>query len=318
MPARRTAALPLVTAGLALLPGCVVIPAAGDSPTQNKTAGANPAARPRFAEYITAPGQRIAPNDTTVQQPGGEEPHRPVPIESAVAATGSVQPPTPEPRPELAPPPVDPPLVAAVRAYLDSRPDLAVEHLRGFDPPNQELLRRLLPAVALARNADLKDPAAVRAIADQVGSATDAVARTAPLRIGKACFVWQVKQFGVYDPLPPGHQYLPGGMAVLYAEVENAPSDPTPHPGGGDGYVTRLTCELELLDAAGRSLAKYTPANVPDMAVADYTRSRLKDVFLRMQFQVPKAPGAYALVFDVRDPATGRAVRKAVEFRVSQ
>jgi hypothetical protein len=106
-------------------------------------------------------------------------------------------------------------------------------------------------------------------------------------------------------------------MAVLYAEVENAPSDPTQHPGGGDGFVTRLNCELELLDAAGKALAKFTPANVPDMAVADYTRSRLKDVFLRMQFQVPKVPGAYTLVFDVRDPATGRAVRKAVEFRVA-
>src|SRR5205807_2475854 len=129
----------------------------------------------------------------------------------------------------------DPPLVAAVRAYLDNRPDLAVEHLRGLDPPNQELLLRLLPAVALARTANLKDPVATRVLAEQVGSAADAVARAAPLRVGKACFVWQVKQFGVFDPLPPGHQYLPGGMAVLYAEVENAPSEPTSHPGGGDG-----------------------------------------------------------------------------------
>jgi hypothetical protein len=214
------------------------------------------------------------------------------------------------------PPPPDPPLVAAVRAYLDNRPDRAVEHLRQLAPKNQELLLRLLPAVAHAGSADLADPTAATDLAAKTGAAADAVARVAPLGIGKAAFVDHVKQYGVYAPLPAGYGFLPGGTAVLYVELDNAPSEVTPHPGGGDGFVTRLNCELRIRDAAGKLLAKYDPANVRDMAVADFTRSRLHDVFLRLSFQVPAAPGAYAAEFTVQDPATGRTARKVVEFAV--
>jgi hypothetical protein len=316
----QTATLPLIAAGLALLPGCVLPPPAAAPPV------ARPAAGSRFAEYITAPGQRVAVNDPATAAAARPSPGPPQPIPDPpdlppplAPAAGSVQPPTPaEPRVALAPPPpADPPLVAAVRAYLDNRPDLAVEHLRGFDKANQELLLRLLPAVAHAQHAKLTAGADAQVLVTKMEAASDAVARVAPLDVRKACFVWQVKQFGVYDPLPANHAFLPGGMAVLYAEVQNAPSDPTPHPGGGDGYVTRLHCELHLLDAAGKQLARFDPTTAEGMAVNDFTRSPLRDVFLRLGFQVPKAAGAYTAVFVVRDPATGRSASKKAEFRVA-
>lgn len=307
------ALFPLVTAGLALLPGCVVIPSEPAGPPAKPAAAARPAPAEKFATHrnITRPGEVVRLNEPAAAPPA------PVPDPPTVTA-GAVQPPVPAVQVALSPPPPpDPPLVAAVRAYLDNRPDLAVEHLRGLDKTNQELLIRLLPAVAHAQHADRRDAADLAVLATKVEAAADAVARVAPLQVGKACFVSSVKQYGVYDPLPVGYAFLPGGMVQLYAEVQNAPSDPTPHPGGGDGYVTRLTCELRLFDAAGKLLAKFDPANVPDMAVNDFTRSQLRDVFLRLQFQVPRAAGAYTAEFAVRDPATGRAARKAVEFRVA-
>jgi hypothetical protein len=320
---RHPAALfPLVTAGLALLPGCVVVPAApADPPAPARTS----AAGHRFKEYaaITGPGQRLTTGG--VAQAAAPSVGPPVPIPDPPAApaplattVSAVQPPSAEPRIALSPPPpADHPLLAAIRAYLDNRPDQAVEHLRGLDPANQDLVLRLIPAVVHAQRARPRDAADMTVLAAEVGAAADAAARVAPLRIGKACFVESVKQFGVYTPMPPGYAYLPGGAAVLYVEVPNAPSHPTPHPGGGDGYVTRLDCELRLHDGAGKLLARFDPANAPDMAVKEYTRSPIRDLFLRFQFQVPNAPGAYAAEFVVRDPATGRAARKVVEVRVA-
>ena len=45
--------------------------------------------------------------------------------------------------------------MAAVRAYLDDRPDLAVEHLKALDKPNQELMLQLIPAVVKGSRASL-------------------------------------------------------------------------------------------------------------------------------------------------------------------
>lgn len=311
--------LPLLTAGLTILPGCLVVPATiSHTPSEHPQTATRPATGESFATHqnITRPGEVIRVHETSTAQTTIPLPMIPD-LPSTTPVEAVLPPSVPDSRIALStPPPPDPPLVAAVRDYLENRPDRAVEHLRGLEPANQDLLLRLLPAVAHAQQARLNDPSDAGDLAIKVEAAAEAVARLAPLRVTKACFVERVKQFGVYDALPAGYAFLPGGTVLLYVELQNAPSDPTPHPSGGDGYVTRLNCELRLRDAAGELLAGYDPETVRGMKVNDFTRSQLRDVFLVSRFQVPQTPGTYTVEFIVRDPANGRTARKVIELLV--
>ena len=283
----------------AIAPGCLVV---GGNPPAIAHA-AKPAARsaPRFAEMISAPGQTIAKSDAPAKPETGV----------ATPAAG-VQPPQPnETRPTLAPPALDPPLVAALRAYLENRPDLAAEYLRSFDPANRDLLAKLLPAAVAARGG-APDAEALDAVAL-------AAAKAGPIKLRKACFVSSVKQFGVYDPLPDGYAFLPGGAeGQLYLELANVVSEPTDHPRGGPGFVVRADCTLQVTDERGQTLSRFDPTNSPKgaMDLAESTRSPCRDFFLSLKFPLPHAPGNYTLTLDVREASTGRSVRHTAGFRV--
>lgn len=318
--------VPCVVLALAIQTGCVVSSHVAQQPvpastpvtqvTQSATYPSEPQPRQRFAEYITAPGQRLDLNEGMAQT---EFP--PPDLDATIPAqnvSSSAVPGPFAPRVQANALPVDPPLVLAVRAYLNDRPDDAARHLQGFAAPNREVLAWLLPAVALAARAPLEDPTQATLLAQQVNSAAGAIQKIGPLRVTKAAFVYQVKQFGVFDPLPPGYSHLPGGTAVVYAEVENAPSNMSEHPGGGTGYLTKLICDLQILDEHGQDAMPFDPQAGRAIPIADYTRSRLRDFFISINFGVPSRPGEYTLIFDIKDPATGRSDRQRLPFRVGK
>src|SRR5205807_2620336 len=65
--------------------------------------------------------------------------------------------PSPAPLPELAAKPLDdPPLVAALRCYLDRRPGDAIKWLERYERPNQDLLVGLLPLAARLTEGNLE------------------------------------------------------------------------------------------------------------------------------------------------------------------
>ena len=69
--------------------------------------------------------------------------------------------------PMLVSPPPEAPLLAAVRAYTENRPDRAIEIIRTLDKPNQDLVLALMPILARGASADLNnDPATVAALVD--------------------------------------------------------------------------------------------------------------------------------------------------------
>ena len=78
---------------------------------------------------------------------------------TALTGTPAEPPSAPPYMPPLMPvgPPAaaDPPLVAAVRAYLNDDPERAVGHLKNLDGPNQELMLQLIPAIVRASQMDL-------------------------------------------------------------------------------------------------------------------------------------------------------------------
>ena len=146
----------------------------------------------------------------------------------------------------------------------------------------------------------------------QVGpSAAEAAAKLCPLKIRKSCFVLQVFQFGVYEPIRPQHVFLPGGCGVLYLELQNAPSLPAELPAGGKGFVTRLSGSTSWLDSEGKPFGTSKP-----LEHTEYTRSPVRDYFLKIEFDVPSLPGNYTLAVELFDPATKRKARQAVELKV--
>src|SRR5262249_10953592 len=83
-------------------------------------------------------------------------------------------------------PPPEAPLLQAMRAYTEGRPDRAIEIIRTLDKPNQDLILTLLPILARGASADLNnDPATVGALVDQLHAAATRLEPRAALKIEK-------------------------------------------------------------------------------------------------------------------------------------
>ncbi|QEL18035.1 hypothetical protein [Limnoglobus roseus] len=282
---------------------------------------------------VLQPGQRIPKVETVVLAPKASllppnEPVNPIVPPDPVPASATVPNHLPdsgllEPR-ERGPRP-DGPLVLALRAHLDNQYGAAVNHLGSFEKPNQELLLLLLPLLDTARTTDLtgRDPKGVADLARQLDAVGELVAKTAPLEIKTTAFVYKVVQYGVYDPLPAGYRFLPGGIGLLYAEIDRASAPPAVQSNGEAGYVTKLEGSIQLKDATGQIVNLYDIEKgkmVPELPFkrADFTRSPVRDFFLKVEFPVPEKAGKYSLILDIRDsePDTPRRSRKVVEFQV--
>jgi hypothetical protein len=319
MAANRWAIHLLVACGLPTLPACLVGTGSkppADSTQPPPTATVSTVPRTGFAELISGPGQRVPlhePHGTLVSHP--LPPHDPpaVIVEEV-------------PRPRELPtivqaPPKDPALVSAVRAFLDDRPDLAKEYLKGLDASNQELMLQLIPAVVRASQVNLTQPSTeVGDLARQLEGPAAALASKAPLAVEKACFCRAPKNFARYQPLPDRYAFRPGEWSELYVEVRNVPSVPASTPADGEGYLTRLVLTLQVRDAAGAVVPlpdeNYKPVPTLHYDKRDFTRGPVRDYFLLFRFPVPAKPGAYTVTFEVQDPATGRAVSRTMPFRV--
>ncbi len=326
MAANRWATPLLLAAGLPTLPACLVSTGSGppagsaQSPPAASVAGS---ARPLFGE-LRGPGERVPLHEPTPTVTAEAPPPSLPPTDPPPPTADEVKPPQPIPATVTvarSPAADDPPLVAALRAFLDDRPDLARKHLEALDGPNQELMLQLIPALVGASRANLTRPSTeVGDLARQLEAPAAALAARAPLGIERACFCRSVKNFARYEPLPDRHAFRPGAMAEVYVEVRNVPSVPASTAADGDGFLTRLVCTLQVRDAAGAvvPLPDKTHRPVPTLTddKRDFTRSPIRDYFLLFQFPVPAKPGAYTVTFEVQDPATGRAVSRTMPFRV--
>jgi hypothetical protein len=317
----------LIAVGLQTLPACAMsdfIRVKSAAPVE-QVAQTSPMVS-QFKELT--PGQRIntsVPEATAVREVPTDANIKPItppvstpqePGQLPVASLFEPKPPGPRP---------DGPLVSAIRAHLDNQYATAVNHLASFDRTNQELFLLLLPILDSARTADLsgRDAKTASTLMKQLTNATDLLSRSAPLEIVSAAFATKVVQFGVYDPLPADYQFAPGGIALLYAEIDHATSIPAIQSNGDKNFVTRLNGSLQLTDASGQVVELYDKENGRPMPMLPFTqhtftRSPVRDYFLKIEFSVPEKPGRYTLNLEVRDPDQDRPrrVRKSVEFQV--
>lgn len=282
----------------ASLVGCIS-PRIAVNPPADKSTASKPVAR--FGELVSRPGDVVRKSPTP--QPAPPDAIFPVKTEE------HAEPITTHLAPLLSPAPApDPPLVLALRDTLEGRADKAAERLAGLGASHRQIASHLL--TALVQTSQNTGPLEASLLTKHIDAASEIAGRLAPLKIRKACLVWRVDQFGVYEPVPDSHVFLPGGTGLLYLELANAPSVATELPAGGSGYVTRLECS-HVLSVDGQPVAGNKSA-----PHAEYTRSPVRDYFLKIEFAVPQTPGRYILAVELTDPATQRKAREQVEVKV--
>lgn len=211
----------------------------------------------------------------------------------------------------------DPPILIAVRAYAENRPDKAIEILKALDAPNQELVLALLPILARGATADLAaDPVAIAVLAEQLRAAAGRLEPRAALRVENVAFCRKVYGFGRYDPWPQGQPYRPNDQAQLYLEVRNLPSEAAPGP-HGETHLTHARAAVEIRDAHGRLVEQPDPEDwrrrvqVVRFETKRFTRGSIQDFHLLYPFAVPTAPGVYTVTVQVSDGSGRRVVRSA-------
>lgn len=303
----------------------------------------SPSTQTEFAVTALAPGQRVAriPQTTppTVTQkneiPGvsGESP-QPGALPSQIAQAEKPRTPIKNPAdPSISPtvpPPVpiqpasisDPPLVAAIRAYIEKRPDQAIQNLSSLDKASQDLLLELIPMVVQASQIDMSraGPHDIGIMISRLESISASLTTRAPLFITKACFCKSWTGFARYEAIPEMMPFQPGALADLYVEIKNVPSEPVITQTEGEGYQTKLDFTFRLQNELGDPVEltdrNHRTVQMLRESKRDFTHSPQRDYYILYKFPVPRVAGKYMATIEVLDPASGRAVSKTLMFRV--
>lgn len=308
------------------LPACITVAKklppkeSTTEPAKKTTESTSSTSKTTFAEM--KPGTRVALNadpKLVAKQNGPEPPAAPTDDAEAVRLAG-LRERLKEPPPLPTIPSIDPPLVAALKAFMENDPQRAVEALKSLDKSTQDFLIATMPAIARAAQMNMAnaDPAAVATIAEQLHAAAQMVEPRAALGV-KAAICRKIEGFGRYDPWPKNEPFQPNDIAELYVEVRHL----TCEPSAKDGFVTRQETYVEIRNAAGRFVDQTNPEN-PNQIVpkARYkrekvSRSPVHDYHWRYLVTMPSTPGTYTVTVEVRDAAGTRTARsQPIEVRV--
>jgi hypothetical protein len=226
-------------------------------------------------------------------------------------------------QPTLAPaepgnkPAPDPPLVWAMRCFMDKRPVEAMEALKRYDKTSQDLLLCMLPLAARLSEGGLQKatPRDMSNIVSELNRVADTLAPRAELVIDKMCFCRfldsdKFGMFGVYEPLEEDHPFHAGERKRLYIELRNFTNERV-----SNGYQIRLKSHMEIRDYAG-SIA--WELGFPELR-PDITKSPRHDFCDQFGFVVPPnkvPPGRYTLWLRVTDLPTGRTAARSLDFLV--
>jgi hypothetical protein len=304
--------------------------AGGAQPAPENHASAPEMVAPRAAESHGAPAPIQAVADTPELVTAAAGPQAPATrvTELLPPISAELAPPGPE-VPSLPFPPVASqadsvgrePLVDALDCLFHNRYNDALQFLRKYDQPTQEIALCLLPMLKLMtqKSIDQFSPAEVAVLDDQMKSFSDLLRPRSSLVIDKACFCERIFSFGNYEPLPDDHAFQgstpnrPGERVLLYVELRNFASEAK-----NDRYVTRLLSSLEIRDRHGKLVCPIPLLD--EKPVRPLTR--LQDLCKTYRFYVPDnlAAGTYTLVIGITDHTRleqPRYAKKELEFQVT-
>lgn len=208
----------------------------------------------------------------------------------------------------------DPPLVAALRCYIDKKPREALDHLAKYDKLNQETLLSLL--VLAVQFAEVEKPSEQQTSVaiEALESVIFGLRARAPLAVEKMCLCKWIKTFGVYDPMPEDHVFAPGEQVRVYAELRNFSIERQEAANGAPAvFVTKLAGTAEIRDPNGKSVWKQQLQRDE----ADRSQTPRHDYFDHYHFFLPDLkPGWYTLEVTVEDVPSRRKARSRVDLKV--
>lgn len=203
------------------------------------------------------------------------------------------------------------PLCRVLEAYLEDRPDLALDLLGAYPQRDQEVLLRLLPIVARVDKGGLFSGSSSDeerlTVLDTLRALVHEIQVEAPLVIAKAAFCREIHSFGRGELHTTDH-FRAGDRAAVYLEIQNLADQKT----DDERYVARLASSLTI--QRGERVVKSLPVqNLPD-----WSWSPRHDHFSVIRFQFPRdlEPGLYLLTVSLTDEATGRQARRQLPFRI--
>ena len=207
--------------------------------------------------------------------------------------------------------PIDPPLVKAVRCYMDKRPVEALDWLKAYDKSSQDLLLDLmLVAVRLTEGGLRKvDAPEATALVTQLRRLERVLERRASLVIDKMCFTQGINRFGVYRLREDDGLFRPSDWVEVYVELQNFSNDRI-----GKDYAVRLSGRAEISDYKGTVVFYQNFQERPDLG-----QSQRRDCFYRCYFPLPSnvPPGMYTLWLRIKDVPTGRTASRSLDFQVA-
>lgn len=204
----------------------------------------------------------------------------------------------------------DTPLLRAVRAFQQNRPDDAVEQLKMCDPAAQQAVLSLVPALVRLCDGKVQQikPEEMDIIVEQLNRVPNMLRSRASLQANNVRLCREVHNFGHVEPFPNGHQFRPGDIVYLYMELANFTCTADPKV----GFAIAMASELEIRDAAGKVVWRADPKEIPDTV-----SSPPQDYYRNFRLCVPNLPpGVYTLSVKTIDRPTAREVTKTVELRI--
>ena len=202
------------------------------------------------------------------------------------------------------------PIVKAVRAFQENKPDEAVACLKGYDPATQQVLLSLLPVLGRVGEGKLQQmkPEEMDVLLDQVSRVPHMLRPRASLQAANVRLCREVHNFAHVEPFPDRHEFRPGDIVYLYMELTTFSCVPDPK----GGYTVTLASSLELKDSAGAVVWRADPKEA-----ADHVSTPPQDYYRNFRLCVPGvAPGVYTLTVKTNDRPSGRETSKAIELRV--
>lgn len=193
---------------------------------------------------------------------------------------------------------------------MAQHPEQAVTAIPSLTPSEQEYWQSVLWAITNSLDVEGTLPPEERAsqTLPPLNTALRRIREQADLSIKNAGFCEEVSYFGNYKRFPRD-EFVPGQSILLYAEIENYRSEPTPT---GE-YRTLLRSVIEIQDDAGQIRWNKTFD-----ATEDLCRNPRRDYFHNYQFTIPESLrlGSYAMKLTVVDELSRKQATSIIRFEV--
>ena len=189
------------------------------------------------------------------------------------------------------------------------RREEAVRPIPAAPPATQAFLAKELAGLTTWLEAE-QSPDAKRRAGEAKPALVEALAKlaeSAPLVVRNLSFCTEVRSYGCVKQFQK-YEFEPNQEVLLYAEVENFASEPTP-----TGYHTSLKSGYEILDASGRRVAQRSFA-----ATEEYCQNLRRDFFIGYHLRLPKnaGPGKYTLRLSIEDLKCRKTGQASMEFEM--